>query len=177
MAVATGERRIVSVLMADVVGSTAIAETLGPERSKFLFDEVLRLMSEQVRRYDGTVAQLTGDGLLALFGAPLAHEDDAERAVAGGICLRGAVADYASDVQAAYDVVLAVRVGVNTGPVVVPQSIGDGDERRYNALGDTVNVAARLQTSAGQRPRRARPRDRPRRSGRASTSSRSARSI
>ena len=68
-ATTTGERRIVSVLVADVAGSTTIAERLGPERSKFLFDEVIRLMTEQVQRYGGTVAQLTGDGLIALFGA------------------------------------------------------------------------------------------------------------
>lgn len=79
MAVATGERRIVSVLVADVVNSTAIAEKLGPERSKLLIDEVIRIMSDQVRRYDGTVAQLIGDELLALFGAPVAHEDDSEQ--------------------------------------------------------------------------------------------------
>src|SRR5215210_7959121 len=72
MAVTAGERRLVSVLMADVAGSTAIGEALGPERSKFLFDEVVRLMAERVREYGGTVAQLQGDGLLALFGAPVA---------------------------------------------------------------------------------------------------------
>ena len=81
MAVATGERRIVSVLVADVVGSTAIAEKLGPERSKFLIDEVMRIMTEQVRRFDGTVAQLVGDEMLAFFGVPVSHEDDAERAL------------------------------------------------------------------------------------------------
>ena len=70
-----GERRIVTVLFVDVADSTGIGERLGPERSAFLFEEVLRLMSAQVARYDGTVAQLLGDGLLALFGAPLAHED------------------------------------------------------------------------------------------------------
>ena len=73
MAVATGERRIVSVLVADVAGSTAIGEKLGPERSKFLIDEVMRIMAEQVRRFDGTVAQLVGDELLALFGVPVSH--------------------------------------------------------------------------------------------------------
>ena len=70
-----------SVLVADVAGSTSIAEQLGPERSKFLFDDVVRLMREEVERFGGTVAQLTGDGVLALFGTPVAHEDDSERAV------------------------------------------------------------------------------------------------
>ena len=79
--VATGRTRIVSVLIADVVGSTAIGERLGPERSKFLIDEVMRIMGAEVQRYDGTVAQLVGDELFAIFGAPIGHEDDSERAV------------------------------------------------------------------------------------------------
>ena len=150
MAVATGERRIVSVLVADVVNSTAIAQQLGPERSKILIDEVIRIMSEQVRRYDGTVAQLIGDELLALFGAPVAHEDDSERAVRAALAVQRALSQYAEEVEAAYGVKLAVRIGVNTGPVVVaPQSQDDGYDR-WNALGDTVNVAARLQEIAGE---------------------------
>jgi ABC-type transport system substrate-binding protein/class 3 adenylate cyclase len=150
MAVATGERRIVSVLVADVVNSTAIAEKLGPERSKLLIDEVIRIMGDQVRRYDGTVAQLIGDELLALFGAPVAHEDDSERAVRAALAIQRALTQYAEEVEAAYGVKLAVRIGVNTGPVVVaPQGQDDGYDR-WNALGDTVNVASRLQEVAGE---------------------------
>ena len=91
MVVTEGERRVVAVLMADVAGSTTIGERLGPERSKFLFDEVVRLMAEQVERYEGTVAQLLGDGLLAVFGAPVAHEDDSERAVRAGLAIQRAL--------------------------------------------------------------------------------------
>src|SRR3712207_4610418 len=150
MAVATGERRIVSVLVADLVDSTGIGETLGPERSKFLMDEVVRIMTTQVRRYDGTVAQIVGDEVLALFGAPLAHEDDSERAVRAALAIQRALARYAEEVEAAYGVELAVRVGVNTGEVVVATDDADGDgEVRWNALGDTVNVASRLQELAG----------------------------
>jgi class 3 adenylate cyclase len=148
MAVSAGERRVVSVLLADIVDSTAIGERLGPERSKFLFDEVTRLLAAEVKRFGGTVAQLTGDGLYALFGVPHAHEDDAERAVRAGLAMQAALDGYAKDVAEAYDVSLAVRVGVNTGAVVLLPDEAPPEER-YNALGDTVNVAARLQAHAG----------------------------
>jgi ABC-type transport system substrate-binding protein/class 3 adenylate cyclase len=149
MAVATGERRIVSVLVADVVGSTAIAEKLGPERSKFLIDEVMRIMTEQVRRFDGTVAQLVGDEMLAFFGVPVSHEDDAERALRAALAIQRALAQYSQEVEAAYGVELSVRIGVNTGPVVVGvEGDGEGGYDPFNALGDTVNVASRLQELA-----------------------------
>jgi ABC-type transport system substrate-binding protein/class 3 adenylate cyclase len=144
MSVTGGERRVVSALVADVAGSTAIGERLGPERSKFLFDEVVLLMREEVERFGGTVAQLTGDGVLALFGAPTAHEDDSERAVRAALALRDSLARYATEVAPAYGIELTARVAVNTGPVVVPQRDAPPDVL-YNALGDTVNVAARLQ--------------------------------
>jgi ABC-type transport system substrate-binding protein/class 3 adenylate cyclase len=147
MAVIDGERRVVAVLMADVAGSTAIGERLGPERSKFLFDEVMRLMTSEIERFEGTVAQLLGDGLLAVFGAPLAHEDDSERAVRAGLAIQRSMDAYAKDVRDAYDVDLRARIAVNTGPVVITPSETDG-VRRYNALGDTVNVTARLQALA-----------------------------
>jgi ABC-type transport system substrate-binding protein/class 3 adenylate cyclase len=148
MVVTEGERRVVAVLMADVAGSTAIGEQLGPERSKYLFNEVVRLMSEQVERYDGTVAQLLGDGLLAVFGAPVAHEDDSERAVRAGMAIQRALAAYSREVDDAYGIELRARVAVNTGPVLItPDS---DDSNRWNALGDTVNVTARLQALASE---------------------------
>jgi len=152
MAVTAQERRIVTVLIADVVGSTAIAEKLGPERAKFLIDEVMRIMSEQVRRYDGTVAQLVGDELLAFFGAPVSYEDDSERAVRAALAIQRAIAQYAEEVKDAYGVDLAVRIGINTGPVIVGSQSEDGQDGYdpWNALGDTVNVASRLQEVAGE---------------------------
>jgi ABC-type transport system substrate-binding protein/class 3 adenylate cyclase len=151
MASATGERRIVSVLVADMVGSTAIGEQIGPERSKFLIDEVMRVMTEQIRRFDGTVAQLVGDEMLAFFGVPRAHEDDAERAIRAALAIQRALGQYGHEVAAAYDVELAVRIGVNTGPVVVgSKQDGEDGYDPWNALGDTVNVASRLQQIAGE---------------------------
>jgi ABC-type oligopeptide transport system substrate-binding subunit/class 3 adenylate cyclase len=144
MAVMAGERRIVTVLFADIVGSTSIAERLGAERAKLFMDEVMRLMSEQVTRYEGTVAQFVGDELYAVFGAPIAHEDDSERAVRAALTIQRAVAEYADDAREAYGVDLAVRISINTGPVVIRPESDDP----YNALGDTVNVAARLQELA-----------------------------
>ncbi len=144
MAVAAGERRIVTVLFADIVGSTAISERLGVERSKFLVDEVMRLMSAEISRYDGTVAQYVGDELYAVFGAPRSHEDDSERAVRAAMAIQRALDRYAAEVRDAYGIELAVRIAINTGPVVIqPDS-----EDPYNALGDTVNVAARIQELA-----------------------------
>src|SRR5438093_12152486 len=113
MAGPAGERRIVSVLLADIAESTAIGERLGPERSKFLFDEVTRLLAGEVKRFGGTIAQLTGDGLYALFGVPDAHEDDAERAVRAALAMQGVLAGYARDVAEAYGIELAGRGGVN----------------------------------------------------------------
>jgi len=145
MSVSAGERRIVSVLVADVADSTSIAEQLGPERSKFLFDDVVRLMREEIERFGGTVAQLTGDGLLALFGAPVAYGDDSERAVRSALAIQEALERYAGEIAPAYGLQLRARVAVNTGPVVIPSGEAPPDVL-YNALGDTVNVAARLQT-------------------------------
>ena len=141
MSVVAGERRIVTVLFADIVGSTAIGERLGPERFTLLVGEVMRVMSAEVERFDGTVVQYVGDELYAVFGAPVAHEDDSQRAVLSALAIQRALGEYAADVRAAYDVDLAVRIAINTGPVVVrPQS-----DDPYNALGDTVNVASRIQ--------------------------------
>jgi ABC-type transport system substrate-binding protein/class 3 adenylate cyclase len=144
MSVTAGERRIVSVLVADIAGSTPIADKVGPERYKYLFDDLVRLMREEVERFDGTVAQLTGDGVLALFGAPAAHEDDSERAVRAALAILEAVDHYGAEVGPAYGIELGARVAVNTGPVVIP-ALDAPPHELYNALGETVTVAARLQ--------------------------------
>ena len=141
------ERRIVTALFCDVVGSTALGERLGPERFKVVMDQVLGRIIGAIAGYEGTIAQLMGDGVLAFFGAPLAHEDDPERAVRAALEVRGAVGAFSSELQAAYGMALQVRAGVNTGAVVLSR-VTDVLEVSYNALGDTVNTAARLQGAA-----------------------------
>lgn len=150
-----GDRRIVTVLFADLVGSTAVAERLDPEAWADTVGEALATMSAAIGRYGGTVARLMGDGILAFFGAPESHEDDAERAVRAGLELVEGVAGLrtrlASSVSG-WGVVLqgdelSVRVGVNTGLVVVGDVGGEGGGE-FTALGDAVNVAARLQQVA-----------------------------
>ena len=132
-----GERRPLTVLFADIAGSTAIAERLDPEDWTALVGEAFQRMNRTIERYGGTIARLMGDGVLAFFGAPAAHEDDPERAVRCGL-----------DMVAAMDGLdLQVRVGINTGPVVVGV-VGTEKANEYTAMGDTVNVAARMQGSA-----------------------------
>ncbi|HEX2647445.1 MAG TPA: AAA family ATPase, partial [Candidatus Dormibacteraeota bacterium] len=142
-----GERRTVSVLFCDVVGSTALGERLGPERFKVVMDQLLGRLIMAVSRYEGTIAQVMGDGLLAFFGAPLAHEDDPERALNASLDIRAAVSAYARDLEAAYAVSIAVRIGLHTGPVVLSR-VTDVLQVAYNSLGDTVITAARLQSAA-----------------------------
>jgi len=141
------ERRVVTALFCDIVGSTVLGEQLGPERFKVVMDQVLGRIIAAIARYEGTIAQLMGDGVLAFFGAPLTHEDDPERAIRAALEVRDAVGEFSNELQAAYGVPLEVRAGLNTGAVVLSR-ITDVLEVAYNALGDTVNTAARLQSAA-----------------------------
>ena len=140
----TGDRRLVTILFADVVGSTAWAERVDPEEWAEIMNTGLRLMIPAVTRYEGTVARLMGDGLLALFGAPVAHEDDAERAVLAGLAIRAAAAEYAKELEPRYGTEFSVRVGINTGLSVLTR-VGDETMAEYTAMGDAANLAARLQ--------------------------------
>src|SRR5262245_45406921 len=142
------ERRVVTALFADLVGSTALGERLDPEELKLVIGDAVARMVRAVEAFDGTVKDLAGDGLLALFGAPVAHEDDAERAVRAALQIVEDLATFSSEVAEAWGIAsLGVRVGVNTGPVVTG-AIGAGERIEYGALGDAVNVAARLQAHA-----------------------------
>lgn len=139
-----GERRLVSVLFADVVGSTALAEQVDPEVWVELMNGAFAFMIAAVNRYEGTVGRLMGDAVLALFGAPEAHDDDAARAVMAALDMRDAAAAYGAIVKRKHGLDFAVRVGINTGLTVVT-TVGDETKAEYTAMGDTANVAARLQ--------------------------------
>src|ERR1051325_1521489 len=111
-----GERKLVTVLFSDLVGSTSIAERLDPEEYHDLLDEYLELAFREVYRVEGIVNQIAGDGFMALFGAPVAHEDAPHRAVSAALAIRDAVARLSDDVGRRHDLSLRVRVGVHTGP-------------------------------------------------------------
>src|SRR5215510_271542 len=140
-----GERKPVTVLFCDVVRSTALAEQLGAERMHVLLSRFFEIATREIHRYEGTINQFLGDGFMALFGAPLAHEDHAWRAILAAVGLRQRLADGA--LGAPYNVEVALRMGLNTGQVIVGV-IGDNLRMDYTAVGDTTNIAARLQSAA-----------------------------
>jgi predicted ATPase/class 3 adenylate cyclase len=142
-----GERKQVTVVFVDCVGFTALASRLDPEDLHAIMDGCFQHLLDVVHRYEGTVNQFTGDGIMALFGAPLAHEDHAVRAVAAALAIQRAVGRYAETLRAQRGLDFAVRIGVNSGPVVVGK-IGDDLRMDYTAQGETVNLAARLQQVA-----------------------------
>jgi class 3 adenylate cyclase/tetratricopeptide (TPR) repeat protein len=142
-----GERKEVTVLFCDVVESAGLAERLDPEVMHQIMDRALRLMAEAIHRYEGTVNQFLGDGLMALFGAPVALEDHALRAVMAALMIRETINAYNEQLKAGHDVEIRLRLGLNTGLVVVGR-IGDDLRMDYTAVGDTTNVAARLQSLA-----------------------------
>lgn len=143
-----GERKLVTALFTDIVGSTALAERLDPESWAEIVSAAHQIVSQAVYRFEGTIAQLLGDGVLSFFGAPLAHEDDPERAIRAALEIRRAMGEYAAALQADEGVEeFRVRIGINTGLVVVGQ-IGSDLHMEYLAVGDTVNLAARMQSAA-----------------------------
>ncbi|MGI8938031.1 MAG: adenylate/guanylate cyclase domain-containing protein, partial [Iamia sp.] len=139
------ERRVVTVLFADIVGFTSLSETLDPERVKRMVDSWFERLVADITEFGGRVDKIVGDGILALFGAPVAHEDDAERAVRAALRMQATLADMASRATAATSPRVQMRIGVNTGEVLVGAMRADG---AITAMGDVVNTASRLQTAA-----------------------------
>ncbi len=142
-----GERRVVTILFCDVKGSTTAAEQLDPEDWTEVINGAFERMIRPVYQYEGTLARLMGDAILAFFGAPIAHEDDPQRAVLAGLDIVAAIAPYREQVKLRWGIDFSIRVGINTGLVVVG-AVGSDLRMEYTALGDAVNLAARMEQTA-----------------------------
>jgi class 3 adenylate cyclase/tetratricopeptide (TPR) repeat protein len=142
-----GERKQVTVLFADLKGSMELLADRDPEEARKLLDPVLERMMEAVHHYEGTVNQVMGDGIMALFGAPLAHEDHAVRACYAALRMQGSVKKYAEEVRRSHAAVVKIRVGLNSGEVVV-RAIGSDLHMDYTAVGQTTHLAARMEQIA-----------------------------
>ena len=142
-----GERRIVTILFGDIVGSTAAARQLDPEVWTEIMNGAFEHLITPIYRYEGTVARLMGDAILAFFGAPIAHEDDPQRAILAGLDVVQGIKAYCQKIGGRYGVELDVRVGINTGIVVVG-TVGTDLALEYTAMGDAVNMASRMEQSA-----------------------------
>src|SRR5271156_5001247 len=143
-----GERKTVTALFADIKGSTELEQDLDPEEARAIIDPALKLMIDAVRRYDGYIVQSTGDGIFALFGAPLAHEDHPQRALYAALRMQEELKRYSARLREAGNLPIEARVGVNTGEVVV-RSIATGDgHTEYTPIGHTNNLASRMQALA-----------------------------
>ena len=144
-----GERKTVTALFADIRGSTELMEDLDPEEARAIIDPALKLMIEAVRHYDGYIVQSTGDGIFALFGAPVAHEDHPQRALYAAVRMQDELRRYGGKLQQEGLAPIEIRVGVNSGEVVV-RSIPTGrTQPEYTPIGHTTNLAARLEAIAG----------------------------
>jgi class 3 adenylate cyclase/tetratricopeptide (TPR) repeat protein len=142
-----GERKHVTVLFADLKGSLELLADRDPEEARQLLDPVLERMMAAVHRYEGTVNQVMGDGIMALFGAPIAHEDHAVRACYAALAMQEAIRRYSEDVRRGYGLEVQIRVGLNSGEVVV-RAIGNDLHMDYSAIGQTTHLAARMEQLA-----------------------------
>ena len=142
-----GERRTITALFCDVVNSTGLAEKLDPEDWTELMNRAFEHLIAPIHRYEGTVAKLAGDAVLAFFGAPAGHEDDPQRAVLAALDMIDAVKEFRDEVRRDFAIDFDVRIGINTGPVVVGD-VGSAHAMEYTAMGDAVNVAARMEQTA-----------------------------
>jgi len=142
-----GERKLVTVLFADVANFTSISENIDPEEVHRLMDGCFKILMAEIHHFEGTINQFTGDGVMALFGAPLAHEDHGRRACHAALSIQKSMGKYGEQLKKEYGVEFKMRVGLNSGPVVVG-SIGDDLRMDYTAVGDTTNLASRMQSMA-----------------------------
>jgi class 3 adenylate cyclase/tetratricopeptide (TPR) repeat protein len=142
-----GERKIVTILFADIANYTSISEKLDPEEVHQIMDGCFKILMEEVHKYEGTINQFTGDGIMALFGAPLSHEDHAQRACHAALSIQKSLKGYGDELENKAGLDFKMRVGLNSGPVVVG-SIGDDLRMDYTAIGDSTNLASRMESTA-----------------------------
>src|ERR1700676_2200742 len=143
-----GERKTVTALFADIKGSTELEQDLDPEEARAIIDPALKLMIDAVRRYDGYIVQSTGDGIFALFGAPVAHEDHPQRALYAALRMQEELRRYSAKLRETGNLPLEARVGANTGEVVVRSIATGGGHTEYTPIGHTTNLASRMQALA-----------------------------
>ena len=142
-----GERKLVTVLFADVANFTSISEKLDPEEIHHIMDGCFTILMDKIHQYEGTINQFTGDGVMALFGAPLAHEDHSQRACHSALSIQKAMGNYDEKLKKEYGIKFKMRIGLNSGPVIVG-AIGDDLRMDYTAVGDTTNLASRMESMA-----------------------------
>jgi class 3 adenylate cyclase/tetratricopeptide (TPR) repeat protein len=142
-----GERKQVTVLFADVMGSMALSESCDPEEWQRLMERFFAILSEGVQRFEGTVDKFTGDGIMALFGAPVAHEDHAQRACLAALWMTDRLAEFSAELRRGRGLNFLVRIGINSGEVVVGE-IGEEGALEYTAIGHTVGLAQRMESLA-----------------------------
>ena len=141
------QRKVVTILFADLSGSTALAERLDPEDFRGILGRSFNALARQIQRYEGTIDKYIGDAVMCVFGAPISHEDDAERAIRAALAMHAAMRRLNEDLEREHGVRLALRIGVNTGEVVAGMLGGDA-QQAYTVVGDAVNTAQRLESVA-----------------------------
>ena len=139
-----GERKVVTVLFADVANYTSMSEKLDPEEVLQIMDGVFKIMMDETHKYEGTINQFTGDGIMAIFGAPVAHENHAQRACYTALSIQNKMTDYSVKIERDYGTDVKIRIGINSGLVIV-SAIGDDLRMDYTAVGDTTNLASRME--------------------------------
>jgi class 3 adenylate cyclase/tetratricopeptide (TPR) repeat protein len=142
-----GERKLVTVLFADVANYTPMVEKLDPEEVHQIMDGCFKILLDEIHRFEGTINQFTGDGVMALFGAPVAHEDHAQRGCHAALSIQQAIGEYGEKIRNECGVDFNLRIGLNSGHVIV-SSIGDDLRMDYTAIGDTTNLASRMESMA-----------------------------